>query len=276
MTGVYQGDADPGLTLYLQSLHEKLLTPQEEIDLAHKIQGGNEAARERMIMANLRFVVKIAMGYVGYGLPVLDLINEGNIGLMRAVERFNPSFGAKFSTYAAHWIKQGILRALSADSRTIHLPVYIVQILFKIRALRNKLPEGESLSPEQLAVKLKAKLDTINAALEAELLNTVNLEMPTGNEPDSKLLQDIISDEQSPLPFQSYMDGEMADQVLALIPSLPKREQYIIIRRFGLEGNPVSTLEEIGKTLKITRERVRQIEAIALKKLQLRFKKKND
>lgn len=271
-------EADSGTTAYTLYLREigqtKLLTPEEEIKLAKRIQKGDEAARERMINANLRLVVKIAREYEDYGVPLLDLINEGNIGLMKAVERFDPTKGAKLSTYAAWWIKQSIRRALSNQSKTIRLPVHVGDKLLHMRRASARLEE--ELGREPTNEELAEELDTTPArisALRTSALTPTSLDAPVG-EDDSKRFDEIIGDEHANSPYAHLADKTTKDMLRELLVTLPEREQIILRYRFGLDGDRERTLEEVGQRFGVTRERIRQIQNIALQKLRKMIEKR--
>ncbi len=260
------------LQLYLQEMAETpLLTPREEIALAKRIKKGDRKARTRMIKANLRLVVKIARDYENLGLPLLDLINEGNLGLMKAVDRFNPRKGAKLSTYAAWWIKQSIRRALSNQSRTIRLPVHMSDQIHRMNLARFKLAEtlGREPSDDELAQNLNTtpakagRLRTLG-------LRPTSLDAPVGDEADSRFA-DIIEDETAATPFEVLQAKTARQEVQELVKNLPPREAEILVLRYGLDGRKPQTLEEVGKKFKVTRERIRQLQEIALEKLRRRL-----
>jgi RNA polymerase primary sigma factor len=260
------------LQLYLQEMAQTpLLTPKEEIALAKRIQRGDRQARNHMIKANLRLVVKIAHDYENHGLPLLDLINEGNLGLMKAVDRFNPRKGAKLSTYASWWIKQSIRRALSNQSRTIRLPVHITDQVSKMNRASFKLSEtlGRDPSNEELARNLNvapakaARLRTLN-------IRPTSLDAPLGDEADSRY-GDIIEDEHAANPYEAFKAKATREEIQELVKNLPPREAEILALRYGLDGRKPQTLEEVGKKFKVTRERIRQLQEIALEKLRRRL-----
>jgi len=267
-------DEHSSLRLYLRDAVETpLLTPQEEVDLARRIQKGDEAAREHMIRANLRLVIKIAREYEDYGLPLLDLVNEGNIGLMRAVERFDPDRGAKLSTYAAWWIKQSIKRALSNQSKSIRLPIHIVQELARMKKAEVRLEAdlGRPATDAELAGELEADVDAIRRWREAAAVGATSLDAPIGNDPESNRIADVIADESAVMPWAGVSESSNAELMRELVGSLNPREQIILNQRFALEGGDPRTLEEIGVDFGLTRERIRQLEAAALRKLRDRF-----
>jgi RNA polymerase primary sigma factor len=257
--------------LYMQEIGKTpLLTREEEIKLASQIKRGDKHARERMIKANLRLVVKIAHDYSNLGLPLLDLINEGNIGLMKAVERFDPKKGAKLSTYAALWIKQSIRRALSNQSKTIRLPVHIVDKIHKLHRASLQLAEklGRDPSDAELAERLgisparATQLRTVGA-------NPMSLDAPIGDD-DENRFGDIVQDEGALSPYELLRVKTMRQEIRQHLKYLTPRETEIITMRFGLDGKEPRTLDVVGKKFKVTRERVRQIQEIALTKLRRR------
>jgi RNA polymerase primary sigma factor len=257
--------------LYMQEIGKTpLLTREEEIKLASQVRRGDKHARERMIKANLRLVVKIAQDYSNLGLPLLDLINEGNIGLMKAVERFDPKKGAKLSTYAALWIKQSIRRALSNQSKTIRLPVHIVDKVHKLYRASLQLAEmlGRDPSDAELAERLG-----ISPARAAQLrmvgANPMSLDAPIGDE-DENRFGDIVQDEGALSPYELLRVKTMRQEIREHVKYLTPREAEIITMRFGLDGKEPRTLDVVGKKFKVTRERVRQIQEIALNKLRRR------
>jgi RNA polymerase primary sigma factor len=262
------------LQLYLREIGQvKLITPKEEIALAKRIKKGSRKAREQMITANLRLVVKIARDYEGLGLPLLDLINEGNIGLMKGVERFKPGKGAKLSTYASWWIKQCIMRALANQSKTIRLPVHVVDKVAHIRKAEVKLREAFDRDPTDQEVADHLGLDPrriqqYRAASKAP----VSLDAPIGAD-EPQRISDVVADPNAAAPFDRLIlenDTEMVQEVLATL--LP-RESRILAMRFGLDDGRPKTLEEIGGKLGVTRERIRQIQEEALQKMRVKIAK---
>lgn len=268
-------DENTSLRLYLrEAVETDLLTPQQEVVLANRIQAGDDAAREHMIKANLRLVVKIAREYEDFGLPLLDLINEGNIGLMRAVERFDPTKGAKLSTYAAWWIKQSIKRALSNQSKSIRLPIHVVQELARMKRAESRLEAeiGRLPSDAELAAEMEVEVEDIQRWREAAAIGATSLDAPLGNEPDSSRVSDVISDENATMPWDGVSKETNAELVRELVETLNPREQKILKQRFALDGGDPRTLEDIGRDFGLTRERIRQLEAAALKKLRDRLR----
>ena len=262
------GDA---LQLYLREIGKTpLLTRAEENKLAAQVQRGSKRAREQMIKANLRLVVKISHDYANFGMPLLDLINEGNIGLMKAVERFNPRKGAKLSTYAALWIKQSIRRALSNQSKTIRLPVHIVDKVHKLNRDVQKLTERLGREPNDAELAKSLDISTAKVASLRKLgVSPISLDAPIGDEDDSRF-GDIVQDEGAMTPYELLRVKTMRQEIREHVKYLVPREAEILTLRFGLDGQPPRTLEQVGKRFKVTRERVRQIQEIALRKLRRR------
>ncbi len=267
-------DENTSLRLYLrEAVETPLLTPKEEVVLAHRIQAGDEAAREHMIRANLRLVVKIAREYEDYGLPLLDLINEGNMGLMRAVERFDPTKGAKLSTYAAWWIKQSIKRALSNQAKSIRLPIHLVQQIAQLRRAETQFEARNGRPPRdaELAVVLGVAEEDIQHWRESAMVGTTSLDAPLGNDSDSNRVADVVADDNALMPWNSVSEETNAELIRELVLTLNPREQKILRERFALDGGEPRTLEEIGTDFGLTRERIRQLEAAALRKLRERM-----
>jgi len=270
-------ELDGGIKIYLREIGKTpLLTREEEVELADRIKVGDAAARAHMIKANLRLVVKIAQDYANYGLPLLDLISEGNIGLMKAVERFDPNKGGKLSTYAAWWIKQSIKRALANQSKTIRLPVHMVDKISKMRRVAMVLSEelGREPTDEELAEEIgidRAKLSHLKAAA----LRPASLDAPI-SEDDTTEFGEIIGDEKAQTPLELLSHKNMHNQLDDLLEVLDEREGKIIDARFGLNGQKPKTLEEVGQEFGVTRERIRQLQNIALKKLRRALQKKED
>ena len=265
--GTYDGET--AFRLYLREAGQTpLLTPDEEIALAKRVRKGDRRAREQMIKANLRLVVKIARDYEGYGLPLLDLINEGNIGLMKGVERFDPKKGAKLSTYAAWWIKKAIKRALANQTKTIRLPVHLVDKLFHLRKAEARLHDllGRDPTDEELA----EELDTTPARLRQwriAAIRPASLEAPLGDD-ESNRVADVVKDENASTPYEELEEKTNTAMIRQMVETLDPRERSILRQRFGLDGDERKTLEEIGEQFGVTRERIRQIEEIALRKLR--------
>jgi RNA polymerase primary sigma factor len=260
---------DQGMRIYLREIGQvDLLTPEEEVKLARRIKKGDEAARQQMIRANLRLVVKIAGDYARLGLPLLDLISEGNLGLMKAVERFDPKKGGKLSTYAAWWIKQGIRRALANQGKTIRLPSHMVDKLFRMRRMQEKLSHelGRVPTAAELAMRLEVAEKTIRYWLEVSQRPT-SLDVPLG-EDRRESFGDTISDSKAKSPFDDLNDQQLLEEMEVYLKMLPDREQVILKRRFGLQGVEPESLEEVGGRLGITRERVRQLQNQALATLR--------
>lgn len=266
---------DDGLRIYFRQIAKTpLLTQEEEVLLAERIKTGDLEARAHMINANLRLVVKIAQDYANYGLPLVDLISEGNIGLMKAIERFDPHRGAKLSTYASWWIKQSIRRALADQSKTIRLPVHMVEKISKMRRLAMMLAEelGREPTEEELAAEIgidRAKLANLKAASQ----RTTSLDAPISDD-DSTGLGEIIGDENALSPLELLSHKNLHNQLGCLLDVLDERERRIINARYGLNGEQPKTLDEVGKEFGITRERIRQLQNIALKKMRRLLKKK--
>lgn len=263
-------DGDSAIKIYLREIGEiPLLTAEQEIELAERIQRGDKAARELMIKANLRLVVKIARDYDWLGLPLLDLINEGNIGLMKAVERFDPSRGNKFSTYGAWWIKQSIKRALGNQSKLIRLPVHLVDKISHMRRVAMKLQEvfGREATDEELAEELGLTAGRV-AQMRTAAIRPTSLDAPVGTEGDSHLFGDIIEDEHAETPYEQLEEKSVNGMLRGLVKALPPREASILTFRFGLDGGNERTLEEVGQKFGVTRERVRQIQMLTLRKLR--------
>jgi len=267
-------DGDTAIKLYLREIGQvKLLTPLEEIELADRIKKGDKKAREQMIKANLRLVVKIAHDYEGLGLPLLDLINEGNIGLMKAVERFDPAKGGKLSTYGAWWIKQSIKRALANQSKTIRLPVHLVDKISKMRRTAMKLQEvlGREPTDEELSEELGMTASRV-AQLRTAAIRPASLDAPIGDE-DSNNFSEVVQDENAATPYQELEEKTVSAMLQEMVKTLDTREATILRYRFGLDGGSEKTLEEVGEKFGVTRERVRQIQNIALTKLRKMIEK---
>ncbi len=267
-------DGSTALTLYMREVGQvRLLTAKEEIELARKVQKGNPKAREMMIRANLRLVVKIAREYENLGLPLLDLINEGNIGLMAAVERFDPTKGAKLSTYSSWWIKQAIRRALANQSKTIRLPVHMVDKIYHMKKTALKLQEvfGREPTDPELAAELGLSVRQIRD-MRSFSIRPASLDAPIGDD-ESGNLADVVRDENAASPYEQLEDKTVTDMLGSLVDKLQPREAAILRFRFGLDGGPERTLEEVGEKFGVTRERIRQLQNLALRKLRRMIEK---
>jgi len=246
-----------------------LLTPAEEVALAKKIKRGDREARNHMIQANLRLVVKIAHDYKDFGLPLLDLISEGNIGLIKAVERFDPAKGGKLSTYAAWWIKQSIKRALANQSKTIRLPVHLVDKISKMRKVATALTEefGREPTEEEVAIEMQIPVNKI-AHMKTVSVRPASLDAPINDEEGGSPFGEIVGDENAISPYDSLREKNIQGDLRELLDSLDEREARIIKLRFGIDGSNEMTLEEVGKLFNVTRERVRQLQHLAISKMR--------
>jgi RNA polymerase primary sigma factor len=270
-------ESDTGLNRYLREIGRiPLLTPEQEAEFAAKIKKGDAAARERMINSNLRLVVTIAHDYANLGLPLLDLISEGNIGLTKAVERFDPAKGAKLSTYAAWWIKQSIKRALANQSKTIRLPVHLVDKIAKVRRVSLQMSDelGREPTDDELGEEIGIAGNKV-ARLKSAGIRPASLDAPIADD-DSTEFGDVIGDEEAQTPFELLRDKNLRSEVDELIEVLDNREKKIISQRFGLDGGKPKTLEDVGKNFGVTRERIRQLQNIALAKLRRALSQKED
>ena len=259
---------DP-VRMYLKEIGKvSLLTADEEIELAKRMEQGDEEAKKRLAEANLRLVVRIAKRYVGRGMLFLDLIQEGNLGLIKAVEKFDYRKGYKFSTYATWWIRQAITRAIADQARTIRIPVHMVETINKlIRVSRQLLQElGREPTPEEIAEEMKMPVERVREILKISQ-EPVSLETPIGEEEDSHL-GDFIQDDNVPVPADAAAFTLLKEQLIEVLGTLTEREQKVLRLRFGLDDGRARTLEEVGKEFNVTRERIRQIEAKALRKLR--------
>ena len=259
---------DP-VRMYLKEIGKvPLLSAEEEIELAKRMEKGDEAAKKRLAEANLRLVVSIAKRYVGRGMLFLDLIQEGNLGLIKAVEKFDYRKGYKFSTYATWWIRQAITRAIADQARTIRIPVHMVETINKlIRVSRQLLQElGREPTPEEIAAEMDMSVDRVREILKISQ-EPVSLETPIGEEEDSHL-GDFIQDDNVPVPADAAAFTLLKEQLVEVLSTLTDREQKVLRLRFGLDDGRARTLEEVGKEFNVTRERIRQIEAKALRKLR--------
>jgi RNA polymerase primary sigma factor len=270
-------ETDTGLNRYLREIGRfPLLTPQQEIELAEKIEKGDTAARERMINANLRLVVTIARDYTNLGVPLLDLISEGNIGLTKAVERYEPTKGAKLSTYAMWWIKQAIKRALANQSKTIRLPVHLADKVAKVRRVSLQMSDelGREPTDDELSEEIGIDSDKISR-LKSVGIRPASLDAPITDD-DSTEFGEVIGDNEAQTPFELLRDKNLLGEVDGLLEVLDPREKKIISQRFGLDGGKPKTLEDVGKDFGITRERIRQLQKAALAKLRRALTKKED
>ncbi len=260
---------DDHVKMYLKEIGKvPLLDPTEEIELAKRMAEGDQEAKKRLSEANLRLVVSIAKRYVGRGMLFLDLIQEGNLGLIKAVEKFNYTKGYKFSTYATWWIRQAITRAIADQARTIRIPVHMDEIINKhIRVSRQLLQElGREPTPEEISKELNMSPEKVREIMKIAQ-EPVSLETPIGEEEDSHL-GDFIPDDDAPAPSESASYVLLKEQLLEVLSTLTPREEKVLKLRFGLEDGRARTLEEVGKRFDVTRERIRQIEAKALRKLR--------
>lgn len=259
---------DPVKTYLKEIGRVPLLSAEEEAALARAAQAGDEDARRRLSEANLRLVVSVAKRYAGRGLPFLDLIQEGNLGLIKAVEKFDSTKGFKFSTYATWWIRQAITRAIADQARTIRIPVHMVETINKvIRVSRQLLQElGHDPSPEEIAKEMNMPVDRVRDILKIAQ-EPVSLETPIGEEEDSHL-GDFIPDDDAPEPAEAASFMLLKEQLVEVLKTLTPREEKVLRLRFGIEDGHTRTLEEVGKEFNVTRERIRQIEAKALRKLR--------
>ena len=260
---------DDPVRMYLKEIGKvKLLSADEEIELAKKMEEGDEEAKEKLAEANLRLVVSIAKKYVGRGMLFLDLIQEGNLGLIKAVEKFDYRKGYKFSTYATWWIRQAITRAIADQARTIRIPVHMVETINKLKRVQRQLVQelGRDPSPEEIAESMDTPVEKVREILKISQ-EPVSLETPIGEEEDSHL-GDFIQDENVPVPADAAAFTLLREQLDEVLDTLTEREQKVLRLRFGLDDGRARTLEEVGKEFKVTRERIRQIEAKALRKLK--------
>ena len=262
---------DDSVKIYLKEIGRvPLLTADEETELARRLADNvhDEAARQRLAEANLRLVVSIAKKYVGRGMQFLDLIQEGNMGLLKAVDKFDYTKGFKFSTYATWWIRQAITRALADQARTIRIPVHMVESITKVKKVSSQIlhETGQEASPEEIARKLEMPVEKVLEIMRIAQ-DPVSLETPVGEEEDSHL-GDFIPDDQAPSPDEAASNAMLKEQLNEVLSTLTDREAKVMRMRYGLENGRQQTLEDVGKALGVTRERIRQIEAKALRKLK--------
>ncbi len=267
---------DSSISVYMREIAKtKLLTHEEEIELAARIAKGDERARARMIESNLRLVVKIAKDYSNYGVPLVDLISEGNIGLIRAVEKFDPNKGGKLSTYAAWWIKQSIKRALANQGKTVRLPIHLVDKLARVRRISALMAEdlGREPTDSELSEELGIPREKLALLLQA---SKQNRSMDETTHDDSIVsFGEVIADDRAIDPLEALSQKNGLDELDLVLDTLNERETEIIGARFGLNGKKILTLEEIGRDFGVSRERIRQIQNIALNKMQKALTKKN-
>ena len=260
---------DDPVKVYLKEIGRvPLLTPEEEIDLANRVSQGDVEAKKRLSEANLRLVVSIAKRYLGRGMQFLDLIQEGNLGLLKAVDKFDVSKGFKFSTYATWWIRQAITRAIADQARTIRIPVHMVETINKVKKVSSQLlhQNGHEPTAQEIADEIGLSEDKVREILRVAQ-EPVSLETPIGEEEDSHL-GDFIPDDEAPAPADAASHTMLREQLIEVLDTLTPREEQVLRLRFGLDDGRTRTLEEVGKVFNVTRERIRQIEAKALRKLR--------
>ena len=260
---------DDPVRMYLKEIGKvPLLTPQEEVEIATRMANGDEEAKHQLAEANLRLVVSIAKRYVGRGMLFLDLIQEGNLGLIKAVEKFDYTKGYKFSTYATWWIRQAITRAIADQARTIRIPVHMIETINKlIRTSRYLVQElGRDPTPEEIADRMDYPVDKVKKVLKIAK-EPISLETPIGDEEDSSL-GDFIEDKKAVAPAEEVVNTKLSEQIASVLADLTPREEQVLRKRFGIGEKSDHTLEEVGKLFNVTRERIRQIEAKALRKLR--------
>ena len=263
------GNVSDPIHMYLKEIGQvPLLTPEQEVELAKRVAEGDEEAKKQLEEANLRLVVSIAKHYTGHDMSLMDLIQEGNLGLIRAVEKYDYKKGFRFSTYATWWIRQSITRAIADQGRTIRIPVHMVENINKVnRASRDLMQElGRDATPEEIAKRIHMTPDRVRE-IQKISREPVSMETPVGDEEDSSL-GDFIRDETSPVPADEAARVMLKEQIRQILTDLSEREQQVLHLRYGLDDDRPRTLEEVGKQLNVTRERIRQIEAKALRKLK--------
>lgn len=269
------GSADP-VRMYLKEIGRiPLLSREEEIRLAQRAEGGDIKAKEKLTSSNLRLVVSIAKKYIGRGMTFLDLIQEGNKGLIRAVEKYDWTKGFKFSTYATWWIRQAITRAIADQARTIRIPVHMVETINKLMRTSRKLMQdlGREPTPEEIGKVMDLDPEKVREILKVSQ-NTTSLESPVGDGEDDSILGDFIADDKQTTPYDSTSQHMLTENIREVLSALSDREARVLEMRFGLEGGKPMTLEEVGRKFGVTRERIRQIEAKALRKLRHPSKRK--
>lgn len=268
-TGETNINVDDHVRMYLKEIGKvALLTAEEEVDLATRMAEGDESARQQLAEANLRLVVSIAKRYVGRGMHFLDLIQEGNLGLIKAVEKFDPTKGFKFSTYATWWIRQAITRAIADQARTIRIPVHMVETINKLLRVSKQLLQelGREPTPEEIAEEIQMPVNKVRDIMKLSQ-DPVSLNTPIGEEEDSHI-GDFIADEDIPAPSEAAAFTLLKEQLVDVLDTLTEREAKVLRLRFGLDDGRARTLEEVGREFNVTRERIRQIEAKALRKLR--------